>query len=79
VAEPAGAAAEMIATMARSEFPGASEVARVITALRVGPQHPDICSPSCGCKQVAHNKGAEFPPCPVCKKPVTWTLVQATK
>ena len=38
-----------------------------------------IYKPSCGDKQDAINKGSEFPPCSVCKKPVTWTLVQATK
>ncbi len=37
-----------------------------------------IYKPSCGDKQIAINKGSEFPPCPVCKKSVTWTLVQAT-
>ena len=38
-----------------------------------------IYSPSCGDKQIAHNKGAEFPPCPTCGKDVAWTLVQATR
>ena len=38
-----------------------------------------IYKPSCGDEQIAHNKGVEFPPCPTCKKAVTWTLVQATR
>jgi repressor LexA len=29
--------------------------------------------------QIVIGKGHEFPPCPDCKKAVTWTLVQATK
>jgi hypothetical protein len=35
--------------------------------------------PSCGHKECAINKGSTFPPCPICNKPVTWTLTVSTK
>lgn len=38
-----------------------------------------IYKPSCGDKEIAHNKGVTFPPCPDCNREVNWTLVRATQ
>ena len=33
---------------------------------------------NCGCKDIALSVGETFPPCPLCRKAVTYTLVRAT-